>query len=276
MCFAEVCIYILYIPVGTVNTFTLLNSKCLRFFHFLKHIILFPCYHRTICSSPQCLFICVLVLKAVLQALFQIFLFLSLLLCFSLLKGFRASQQCVAMIKRKCSNLIPRRGRLTSDPITTITRVAVYREVGVRKGGLVVISPGLRQLNDKMPSSYFCSQPSASQTSPCNFSSRANSKCSVGSLDSLFLPKDTNEKNCSLSKQAKVQRKQYWSCLGHQNYMAGRTVKNYLLYFSNTGKCSQSEPILLWFFEWMTEVWSIRNIPELSDKIFFTQKCFEK
>lgn len=201
MCFAEVCIYILYIPVGTVNTFTLLNSKCLRFFHFLKHIILFPCYHRTICSSPQCLFICVLVLKAVLQALFQIFLFLSLLLCFSL--------QCVAMIKRKCSNLIPRRGRLTSDPITTITRVAVYREVGVRKGGLVVISPGLRQLNDKMPSSYFCSQPSASQTSPCNFSSRANSKCSVGSLDSLFLPKDTNEKNCSLSKQAKVQRKQY-------------------------------------------------------------------
>lgn len=46
------------ILVGTVNTFTLLNSKCLRFFHFLKHTVLFPCYHRTICSSLWCLFIC--------------------------------------------------------------------------------------------------------------------------------------------------------------------------------------------------------------------------
>lgn len=133
------------ISAGTVNKFTLLNSKWLRFFHFLKHIVLFPCYHRTICSSPQCLFICVLVLKTVLQALFLFFLFLSLLLCFALLKDFRASQQCVAMIKRKCSNLIPRRGHLTSDLITTITYVAVYRQVGVRKGGQVVISPGLRQ-----------------------------------------------------------------------------------------------------------------------------------
>lgn len=110
---------------------------------------------------------------------------------------------------------------------------------------------------------------------PQLISSRADSKCSVGSLDSLFLPEDTNEKNAAYQSKP-VQWKQYWSCLGHQNYMAGRTVKNYLLYFSNTGKCPQSQSILFWFFKWVTEVWSIWNIPKNSDKFFFTWKCFEK